>query len=804
MGTEERATTTTEAEVEAVYKTKVVQFFDRSVPIILQNDNGPCPLIAIRFYLCLSLSLGKKENEMFSSSIPLLDKSFFPGGSDFVACRSISLLLLLFHAANAGFSEFQRGRAMVRLGHIVVAVIARHGAMVLAMIVLSVVGNVLLLRNNLNLSLDTSEVPLQKLLSLVAERLIDSNSNVEDKDLGYVQNQEKNIADAMERLHHLATGIDVNLHFRKIDDFEFTPERAIFDLLGIELYHGWIIDPQDTDTFNAIGSKSYNALIGELVSLETRHEEEDKHVLEEDSVDFAAATTAALGVPSPCLSRGRSFEDSPVSVSSITSNQKVRKGDVEEEEELMRVLQLSKADVPPSPQLDDLSYLNQSSLPASSEERVHQQFSNSGDFTDNSQSPTHIECQRLNQIELNASKDMSECSNCDSSGLPSSSTSIEPSVSLLTTTTASLEQSKISESATSGNNSEIIRDDVMIQNQPETFLFPDRDVSIASCTFRDQMSGRQGDQIMLHAGSKETSLSFDHLKPADNLGYEPKVSSAHGEPSADSDSFEGVLHTDVSEGMASSMDGSEPIYEGEERILDVGLSTFENREPMYEGEIVLAVQADGINADEDAQQKCKGPLSINAEQGIQFRISYNGELYLLATDQGYINQPDLVWEKLNEVNGDSVFMTGNFQEFKAENQANDSWDEQNAVTSTADYLASIDNSTVEGSTLNSDLQLAIALQQQEFESQSQRQTPHNVQQSNASSHSRLVTGPQLRQFEVSTILLHGGIDPFNKRGRFKKTTFEQVTEGDPQEVPRSSNSSSTKHDAKTKEKCTVM
>ena len=31
-------------------------------------------------------------------------------------------------------------------------------------------------------------------------------------------------------------------------------------------------------------------------------------------------------------------------------------------------------------------------------------------------------------------------------------------------------------------------------------------------------------------------------------------------------------------------------------------------------------------------------------------FSYSqGELYLLATDQGYINQPDLVWEKLNEV-----------------------------------------------------------------------------------------------------------------------------------------------------------
>ena len=30
-------------------------------------------------------------------------------------------------------------------------------------------------------------------------------------------------------------------------------------------------------------------------------------------------------------------------------------------------------------------------------------------------------------------------------------------------------------------------------------------------------------------------------------------------------------------------------------------------------------------------------------------MQLGGQLYLLATDQGYINQPDLVWEKLDEV-----------------------------------------------------------------------------------------------------------------------------------------------------------
>lgn len=30
-----------------IYKTKVVDFLGRQVPIVLQNDNGPCPLLAI-------------------------------------------------------------------------------------------------------------------------------------------------------------------------------------------------------------------------------------------------------------------------------------------------------------------------------------------------------------------------------------------------------------------------------------------------------------------------------------------------------------------------------------------------------------------------------------------------------------------------------------------------------------------------------------------------------------------------------------------------------------------------------------
>lgn len=41
-----------------------------------------------------------------------------------------------------------------------------------------------------------------------------------------------------------------------------TPEVAVFDLLGIPLVHGWLVDPEaDAATAVAFGNKSYNKLV---------------------------------------------------------------------------------------------------------------------------------------------------------------------------------------------------------------------------------------------------------------------------------------------------------------------------------------------------------------------------------------------------------------------------------------------------------------------------------------------------------------------------------------------------------------
>jgi ubiquitin carboxyl-terminal hydrolase MINDY-1/2 len=40
-----------EASGDPVYRTKAVQFLGRATPIVLQNENGPCPLLAICIFL---------------------------------------------------------------------------------------------------------------------------------------------------------------------------------------------------------------------------------------------------------------------------------------------------------------------------------------------------------------------------------------------------------------------------------------------------------------------------------------------------------------------------------------------------------------------------------------------------------------------------------------------------------------------------------------------------------------------------------------------------------------------------------
>ncbi|KAK2497292.1 hypothetical protein MC885_020241 [Smutsia gigantea] len=61
-------------------------------------------------------------------------------------------------------------------------------------------------------------------------------------------------------------GLDVNVRFTGVSDFEYTPECSIFDLLGIPLYHGWLVDPQSPEAVSAVGKLSYNQLVEKIIT----------------------------------------------------------------------------------------------------------------------------------------------------------------------------------------------------------------------------------------------------------------------------------------------------------------------------------------------------------------------------------------------------------------------------------------------------------------------------------------------------------------------------------------------------------
>jgi hypothetical protein len=54
--------------------------------------------------------------------------------------------------------------------------------------------------------------------------------------------------------------------FSRVANFEYTSECIIFDILGIPMYHGWLVDPQSPETQAAVGHSSYNQLVEKIIS----------------------------------------------------------------------------------------------------------------------------------------------------------------------------------------------------------------------------------------------------------------------------------------------------------------------------------------------------------------------------------------------------------------------------------------------------------------------------------------------------------------------------------------------------------
>uniref|UniRef100_A0A672YHG6 Ubiquitin carboxyl-terminal hydrolase n=1 Tax=Sphaeramia orbicularis TaxID=375764 RepID=A0A672YHG6_9TELE len=103
-----------------------------------------------------------------------------------------------------------------------------------------------------------------------------------------------NMSDAMAVLPKLSTGLDVNVRFTGVTDFEYTPECIVFDLLDIPLYHGWLVDPQSPEMVAAVGKLSYNQLVEKIIDY--KHSADSSRVSEgnTDMSDFNPDLSAGL------------------------------------------------------------------------------------------------------------------------------------------------------------------------------------------------------------------------------------------------------------------------------------------------------------------------------------------------------------------------------------------------------------------------------------------------------------------------------------------------------------------------------
>ncbi|XP_034230923.1 ubiquitin carboxyl-terminal hydrolase MINDY-1-like isoform X2 [Thrips palmi] len=125
------------------------------------------------------------------------------------------------------------------------------------------IANILLLRGKMKLSANASSITSEELLTHVANNIVESRP--EDNSEEIMRNFEQNMHDAMSLLPQLHSGLDVNVKFTGVTHFEFTEACTVFDLLDISLYHGWVVDPQATETVTALGHMGYNQLVEMII-----------------------------------------------------------------------------------------------------------------------------------------------------------------------------------------------------------------------------------------------------------------------------------------------------------------------------------------------------------------------------------------------------------------------------------------------------------------------------------------------------------------------------------------------------------
>lgn len=149
-----------------IHVIKRIDFLGRRVPIVLQNENGPCPLLAI----CTTRIRGP--------------------------CGPVPT-----HVGKC--------------------------AVVCAYTPPNRAGNALLLRGSLGLPDDLHSITTDQLVALAADYLMESNESMVNVPESVQSNQQQQLSDVMEMLPKMGRGLDVNVHFDRYGAPPLQPPRRI-------------------------------------------------------------------------------------------------------------------------------------------------------------------------------------------------------------------------------------------------------------------------------------------------------------------------------------------------------------------------------------------------------------------------------------------------------------------------------------------------------------------------------------------------------------------------------------------------
>ncbi|XP_053384700.1 ubiquitin carboxyl-terminal hydrolase MINDY-1-like [Mercenaria mercenaria] len=162
--------------------------------------------------------------------------------------------------------------------------------------------NVLLLQNRVTLPPQTEIVSAGQLMAHLGDCVLENVPGEDGVSTHSRLNFEQNMGDAMAVMYKLQTGLDVNVRFTGVRDFEYTSECIIFDLLQIALYHGWLVDPQNAAEVEALGKCSYNQLVEKIIVQKTsdQHDLVSQALVAEEFLENSASQLTYHGLCELC------------------------------------------------------------------------------------------------------------------------------------------------------------------------------------------------------------------------------------------------------------------------------------------------------------------------------------------------------------------------------------------------------------------------------------------------------------------------------------------------------------------------